>query len=58
VQVKFSGTIGVTYSVWRAASLNSPWSSLGTAAVGNDGTATYTDLTPLSSSAFYRVSSP
>lgn len=58
VQVRFNGTSGSTYTIWRAASLSGPWSSLGTATVGDDGTATYIDAMPLTSSAFYRVSNP
>jgi hypothetical protein len=58
VQVKFSGTIGTTYTVWRTASLGGTWSSIGTAMVGSDGTATFMDNAPLPTAAYYRLSNP
>lgn len=56
VQVKFSGTINGTYTIQRAATVNGGWSSIGTATVGADGTATFNDTAPLAGAAFYRVS--
>ena len=56
--VKFSGSIGTTYTVWRTDSLTGVWANVGTATVGADGTATFNDTTPLSTAAFYRVSNP
>jgi len=56
VQVNFSGTPAVIYTVWRAASVAGPWTSLGTAAAGDSGTGSYTDTAPLSTAAYYRVS--
>jgi hypothetical protein len=56
VQVKFGGTVGITYTVWRTDSLNGTWTNVGTATVDQDGTATFNDATPLSAGAFYRVS--
>ena len=58
VQVNFTGTPTKTYTVWRAGSLTGPWISVGMALVGQDGSATFNDNTPLSSAAFYRVSNP
>ncbi len=58
VSVKFGGTVGATYTVWRSDSVNGTWINVGTAIVGQDGTATFNDAAPLSTAAFYRVSNP
>lgn len=58
VVINFTGTIGDTYTVWRASALDGTWTSLGTATVGQNGIATYTDATPLPATAFYRVTNP
>jgi hypothetical protein len=58
VEVKFSGTAGRTYSVWRASSPIGPWNSIGTATVGSDGHAAFMDNSPLLDSGFYRVIYP
>jgi hypothetical protein len=58
LQVPFTGTVGKTYTIWRASSPLGPWSSVGTATCGSDGTASFTDTNPLSSNGFYRASYP
>jgi hypothetical protein len=58
VQIHFTGTVNDTYTIWRAATVNGPWSNIGTAVVGSDGTGVFMDNTPLSGAAFYRVSFP
>jgi hypothetical protein len=58
IAVKFSGSIGTTYTVWRANSLTGVWANVGAAMIGADGTATFNDTAPLSTAAFYRVSNP
>lgn len=58
VTVRFTGGIGNTYTVQRAQHVTGPWSNLGPATVQGDGTATFIDNAPLSTTAFYRVSNP
>jgi hypothetical protein len=58
VIVRFSGEVGKTYTVLRAATVNGTYTSGGTATVQPDGTATFTDSSPLPGSAFYRVTYP
>ena len=58
VQVPFTGTIGKTYTVERAPVVTGPFGSIGTATVTGGGTATFTDASPLSAGAFYRVVYP
>jgi hypothetical protein len=58
VQVQVKGTIGATYSVWRAASVNGSWTMVGTAMIGSNGIGTVTDNSPLPNAAFYRASNP
>ena len=58
VTVRFNGTIGSTYTVYRANTLTGTWTSLGTATVQGNGTATLNDNSPLAGTAFYRVSTP
>ena len=58
VTVKFTGQIGNTYSVQRSATVNGPYTTIGTATVQGDGKATYIDNSPLPNTAFYRVSNP
>lgn len=58
VQVPFTGTIGFTYTVQRAPSVNGPWSNVNTATIGVGGNATLTDHAPLPGGAFYRVVYP
>ncbi len=55
VQVNFIGTIGKTYAVFRAPTVNGPWTSVGTAMVDTNGLASFTDLSPLTGNGFYRV---
>lgn len=55
VEVRFTGTVGATYYIWRAGTLGSTWTELGSAQVGGDGVGTFTDNAPLAGSAFYRV---
>ncbi len=56
--IVFTGIVGNTYSVLRAATVNGTYSSIGTATVQPDGSATFTDNSPLPSAAFYRISYP
>ncbi len=58
VQVKFTGSGSMTYSILRAPAVTGPWTSVGTATVGGDGQATFTDATPLPEGGFYRVVHP
>ncbi len=58
VTVRFTGTIGSTYTVLRSGSLTGSFTSIGTATVQGDGTATLIDNAPLAGTAFYRVSNP
>jgi hypothetical protein len=58
VQVPFTGTAGKTYTILRASAVTGPWGSIGTATVTGGGTATFTDASPLSAGAFYRVVYP
>jgi hypothetical protein len=58
VVVRFSGEVGKTYTVLRSATLNGTYTSAGTTTVQPDGTATFTDSSPLPGSAFYRVTYP
>jgi len=58
VQVPFTGTPGVTYSVLRAPAVTGPWNSIGSVLVAPNGQATNTDSAPLSGRAFYRVVYP
>jgi hypothetical protein len=58
VEIRFSGEVGETYTVLRAASVTGPYTSIGTAVVQAGGTATLVDNSPLSGGAFYRVSKP
>jgi hypothetical protein len=58
VQVPFTGTAGMTYSILRAPGLSGPWGHVGSATVSGNGQGSYTDSTPLSGGAFYRVVYP
>lgn len=58
LQVPFTGTANMTYTVERASSPTGPWLPLGTATVATNGTATFTDPAPLPGAAFYRVVHP
>jgi len=58
VQVLFTGTANMTYTVQRAAAATGPWFPLGTATVATNGTATFPDNAPLPGTAFYRVVYP
>lgn len=58
VQIPFRGTAGKTYSILRAPTPSGPWTSVGTATVGSDGTGSYMDSGPLSGQGFYRISYP
>ena len=55
VTVQFTGTAGMAYHIWRAASVNGAWTDLGTAIPDGSGNGSYNDSAPLSSTAFYRV---
>jgi hypothetical protein len=56
--IVFSGVIGNTYSVLRSGTVTGGYSSIGTATVQPDGSATFTDNSPLPGAAFYRISYP
>jgi hypothetical protein len=56
--IVFSGIIGNTYTVLRSGTVNGGYSSIGTATVQPDGSATFTDNSPLPGAAFYRISYP
>jgi len=58
IQVQFVGIVGTQCSVQRAGALGGPWTTLGPAIVGQDGTATFTDTSPLPQASFYRVKFP
>jgi hypothetical protein len=58
VQVRFTAAPGATYTVRRSAVMGSPWSVLGTATAGQDGSAMFNDASPLPGEAYYRVSYP
>ncbi|MDB6122915.1 MAG: hypothetical protein JWQ71_1908 [Pedosphaera sp.] len=58
VQVRFTGTIGNTYSIQRSSAVDGSWVTIGTAVVAPNGTGTFSDNSPLTSKAFYRVSNP
>jgi hypothetical protein len=58
VTLNFSGVIGNSYSVLRAAAVTGPYSSVGSVTVQPNGTATFVDNAPLSGQAFYRISAP
>src|SRR5262249_5344463 len=58
-QIKFSGPAGELCSVLRSSTVNGTYSSIGTALIQLDGTASFTDNGPLpSSAAYYRISFP
>jgi uncharacterized repeat protein (TIGR03803 family) len=56
--IGFSGVPGQTYRLWRATNLSGPWETLATVPTGADGCGQYTDSSPPSDKAFYRVESP
>jgi len=58
IQVPFSGTAGKTYTILRAPTPNGPWTSIGSATVGSDGSASYMDTTPIPTHGFYRIAYP
>jgi hypothetical protein len=58
IQVRFTGTVGKTYIVLRAAGAAGPWTSIGAAAVDGTGSANLIDSAPLPNAAFYRVVFP
>ncbi len=58
IQVPFTGSAGMTYTVLRAPAIAGPWSPIGSATVAPNGQATNTDNAPLSGRAFYRVVYP
>jgi hypothetical protein len=57
-QVRFTGAVGATYTVQRAAALGKSWATLGAATVGPGGLATFNDGSPLAGAAFYRITYP
>ena len=58
VAIGFSGPVGAACSVWRAATVSGSYTNIGPATVQSDGTASFTDHSPLASGAFYRISNP
>jgi hypothetical protein len=58
VTLVFSGIVGNTYTILRSATVNGTYSSIGTAVVQSDGSATFTDNSPLPGAAYYKISYP
>ena len=58
VAIGFTYAAGKVCSVLRAGTVNGTYSSVGTATVQPDGTASFTDNSPPASAAFYRISYP
>jgi len=58
VLVAVKGTATRTYSIERAGAITGAWTKIGEVTTAADGTATYTDNTPLPGAAFYRVVYP
>ncbi|HOC57827.1 MAG TPA: DNRLRE domain-containing protein, partial [Verrucomicrobiota bacterium] len=58
VYVPFASIVGTRCTVQRASALDGAWITLGSAIVGQDGVATFTDSSPLPQAAFYRVTFP
>lgn len=56
--IGFSGVPRQTYRLWRATNLSGPWETLVIVPTGADGCGQYTDSSPPSDKAFYRVESP
>jgi hypothetical protein len=58
VEVGFKGTLGLTYTIERAPTVNGPWTTIGTALIGAEGSALIMDPSPPPGSAFYRTVIP
>jgi hypothetical protein len=58
VSLQFTGSPNTTYSVMRASTLGGTWSPVGPAGTDGSGVASFTDNTPPTGAAFYRISSP
>lgn len=57
-QFRFNADANKTYSVFRAAMVDGAWTNIGTATTDPSGLATFSDATPLSGQAFYRIGFP
>ena len=58
VEIRFSGEIGITYSILRSENIAEGYISIGTATVQPNGIGAFTNNTPLPNTAFYRISNP
>lgn len=58
VSIGFSGPVGWVCNVLRAGTVTGSYTSIGTATVQSDGTASFTDNSPPAGMAFYRISNP
>ena len=58
VSILFSGPVGTVCSVLRAGAVTGSYTSIGSATVQSNGTASFTDNSPPASRAFYRISNP
>jgi hypothetical protein len=57
-QISFLGLPGRTYSLQRAASVNGPWTTLGSITADDSGMGVYADTNAPPSTAFYRTTYP
>lgn len=55
VIVSFSGTVGVTYTVQRAATLTGPWTAIASVTIGATSIGSCSDTNPPAVAAFYRT---
>jgi hypothetical protein len=58
VTLNFTGPASSQVTVYRATSVNGPYTSIGTTTTSAGGTGTFTDNTAPASMAFYRISAP
>jgi hypothetical protein len=58
VVLTVSGAAGSTYSLRRASTVDGAFSVIGSATIQGGGTGTFTDNSPLTGAAFYRISNP
>jgi hypothetical protein len=58
VTIQFTGVPSTQYSVQRSADVAGPYGTIGPATTAGDGTASFTDNSPLPTTGFYRLSNP
>jgi hypothetical protein len=58
VTLQFIGVPGTVYSVQRSGNVATGYGTIGTATAQSDGTAAFTDNSPLSTTGFYRLTAP